>query len=136
MTANLENVKVAVLAADGFEQSEMVQPRNALNQAGAKTVLVSLKPGEVRGWNASRADTDAAAVLTVETFPDAGLDLETQKLQARRQVPLMFSDLTQANGFGWWSEETVAQNIETLALLGRSVTPDLWDRSILEEIHG
>jgi protease I len=51
MTANLENVKVAVLAADGFEQSEMVQPRNALDQAGAKTVLVSLKPGEVRGWS-------------------------------------------------------------------------------------
>lgn len=90
----------------------------------------------MRGWDTYRADTDAAAVLTVEMFPDAGLDLETQKLQARRQVPLMFSDLTQAYGFGWWSEETVAQNIETLALLGRSVTPDLWDRSILEEIHG
>ncbi len=33
-------------------------------------------------------------------------------------------------------DETVAANIETLALLGRTVTPDLWDRSILEEVHG
>ena len=48
----------------------------------------------------------------------------------------MFSDLTDANGFGWWTEDDVAANIETLALLGRTVTPDLWDRSILEEVHG
>jgi NitT/TauT family transport system substrate-binding protein len=47
----------------------------------------------------------------------------------------MFSELTDAEGFGWFTEETVAQNIETLALLGREVTPDLWDRSILEEIQ-
>ena len=61
---------------------------------------------------------------------------DPQKLQAARQVPLMFSDLTDANVFGWFTDETVAANVETLALLGRSVTEDLWDRSLLEEIHG
>lgn len=103
--------------------------------ANRRAELVALMSGEVRGWEAYRADTDAAAALTLEMYPDAGLDLETQKLQAARQVPLMFSDLTDANGFGWWTDETVAANIETLALLGRTVTPDLWDRSILEEVH-
>ncbi len=98
--------------------------------------LVALLKGEVKGWNDYLADTDAAAALTVEMFPDAGLDLETQKLQAARQVPLMFSDLTEAQGFGWFTEETVAANIETLALLGTEVSPDLWDRSLLEEVHG
>ncbi|MDO9526307.1 MAG: ABC transporter substrate-binding protein [Gemmobacter sp.] len=98
--------------------------------------LVALMRGEVRGWDAYRTDTDAAVDLTLRMFPDAGLDLETQRLQAARQVPLMFSDLTDANGFGWWSDETVTANIETLALLGRKVTPDLWDRSILEEVYG
>ena len=77
----------------------------------------------------------AAARLTGARYPDAGLELETQKLQAARQVPLMFSDLTDEFGFGWFTEDTVAANIETLALLGREVTPDLWDRSILEEVH-
>jgi NitT/TauT family transport system substrate-binding protein len=91
--------------------------------------------GEVRGWDAYRADTDAAADLTLRMFPDAGLDLAGQRLQAARQVGLMFSGLTDANGFGWWTDETVAANIETLALLGRKVTPELWDRSILEEVH-
>jgi ABC-type nitrate/sulfonate/bicarbonate transport system substrate-binding protein len=104
--------------------------------ANRRAELVALMSGEVRGWEAYREDTDAAAALTLEMYPDAGLDLETQKLQAARQVPLMFSDLTDANGFGWWTDDTVAANIETLALLGRTVTPDLWDRSILEEVHG
>ncbi|MEM9551673.1 MAG: ABC transporter substrate-binding protein [Pseudomonadota bacterium] len=104
--------------------------------ATRRTELVSLLKGEVRGWNDYLADTDAAAALTLEMFPDAGLDAETQKLQAARQVPLMFTDLTKEFGFGWWTEETVAANIETLALLGREVSPDLWDRSLLEEVHG
>jgi ABC-type nitrate/sulfonate/bicarbonate transport system substrate-binding protein len=103
--------------------------------ANRRDELVALLRGEVMGWNAYRADTDAAAALTVEKFPDLGLDLETQELQAQRQVPLMFSELTDAEGFGWWTDETVSANVETLALLGRSVTPDLWDRSILEEVH-
>jgi NitT/TauT family transport system substrate-binding protein len=103
--------------------------------ANRREDLVALMRGEVRGWEAYKQDTDAAAELTIEMYPDAGLDPETQKLQAARQVPLMFSDLTEANGFGWWTDETVAANIETLALLGRTVTPDLWDRSILEEVH-
>lgn len=98
--------------------------------------LVALLKGEVRGWTDYKADPAAAAALTVRMFPDAGLDLPTQELQADRQVPLMFSDLTEAHGFGWFTEETVAANIETLALLGRKVTPDLWDRSLLEEAHG
>ncbi|WBU56544.1 ABC transporter substrate-binding protein [Paracoccus sediminicola] len=104
--------------------------------ANRRTELVGLMAGELRGWEAYRRDTDAAAQLTLEMFPDAGLDLPTQQLQAERQVPLMFSELTDENGFGWWTDDTVAANIETLALLGREVSPELWDRSILEEIHG
>ena len=103
--------------------------------ANRRADLVALLAGEVRGWEAYRADTDAAAELTVRMFPDAGMDLETQRLQARRQVPLMFSALTDANGFGWWSDESVEATIRTLSLMGRTVTPDLWDRSILEDIH-
>lgn len=103
--------------------------------ASRRAELVALMAGEVRGWDACRADTDAAADLTVAMFPDAGMDPATQRLQAERQVPLMFSPLTDAHGFGWWTDDTVAANIRTLALLGRTVTPDLWDRSILEEVH-
>ena len=47
----LNGLKVAILATDGFEQSELLEPRKALNEAGAKTEVVSPKPGKVRGWN-------------------------------------------------------------------------------------
>jgi NitT/TauT family transport system substrate-binding protein len=128
---------VTMLMADhGYAVHSQTYIATEDSLANRRAELVALMKGEVRGWDAYRENTDAAAELTLAMFPDAGLDLETQKLQAARQVPLMFSDLTDANGFGWWTDETVAANIETLALLGRTVTPDLWDRSILEEVHG
>lgn len=51
MAQSLSGVKVAILATDGFEQSELLEPRRALDEAGAKTEVVSLKNGEIRGWN-------------------------------------------------------------------------------------
>jgi NitT/TauT family transport system substrate-binding protein len=103
--------------------------------ANRRSDLIALMRGEVRGWDDYKADPKAAAALTLEMYPDQGLDLPTQELQAERQVPLMFSALTDEFGFGWFTDETVAQNVETLGLLGRNVTADLWDRSILEEVH-
>ena len=47
----LNGKKVAILVAEGFEQSEMVEPRKALEQAGAETEIVSPAQGEVQGWN-------------------------------------------------------------------------------------
>jgi len=46
----LKGLKVAILATDGFEQSELTEPRKALDEAGADTEIVSPKPGKVRGW--------------------------------------------------------------------------------------
>jgi len=51
MTKMLNNLKVAILVSDGFEQSEMTEPKKALDEAGALTTIVSLKNGEVKGWS-------------------------------------------------------------------------------------
>jgi protease I len=48
--ATLSGVKVAILAADGFEQSELTEPRKALKEAGAETLVVSPAKDEVQGW--------------------------------------------------------------------------------------
>jgi protease I len=37
--------------ADGFEQSELLEPRQALDEAGAQTQVVSPVDGKVKGWN-------------------------------------------------------------------------------------
>jgi deglycase len=47
---NLKGLKVAILITDGFEQVEMVNPRYALDQAGAETSIVSPKQSSVRSW--------------------------------------------------------------------------------------
>jgi protease I len=47
----LNGRKIAILVAEGFEQSEMTEPRKALEQAGAETEIVSPAQGEVQGWN-------------------------------------------------------------------------------------
>jgi len=46
---NLKNKRIAVLAADGYEQSELVEPVNALKENGAQVEIISLKSGEIRG---------------------------------------------------------------------------------------
>jgi protease I len=51
MAQTLNDVKVAILATDGFEQSELLEPRRALDEAGAKTEVVSLKAGNIKAWN-------------------------------------------------------------------------------------
>jgi len=51
MNKNINGKRVAILATDGFEQSELIEPRQALDAAGAETTIVSLQPGEIRGWN-------------------------------------------------------------------------------------
>ena len=42
--------KIAVLATDGFEQSELEKPVEALKNAGADVEIVSPKPGQIQGW--------------------------------------------------------------------------------------
>lgn len=47
----LNGLKVAILVTDGFEQVEMTEPRKALDEAGARTRIVSPKDGRVKAWN-------------------------------------------------------------------------------------
>lgn len=50
----LQNFKVAILVDQGFEQDEMVKPREALDKAGAKTYLISPHNLFVQGWKLNR----------------------------------------------------------------------------------
>ena len=48
---NLQGKKVAILATDGFEQSELLEPRKALDEAGATTQVVSPAGKKIKGWD-------------------------------------------------------------------------------------
>jgi len=48
--ADLTGKHVAIIATNGFEQSELMEPLKALRDAHADVDIVSLQPGEIRGW--------------------------------------------------------------------------------------
>lgn len=50
MANSLNGKKVAILVEQGFEQVEMTKPKQALEQAGAKTQIVSPQKGKVKSW--------------------------------------------------------------------------------------
>jgi protease I len=47
----LAGKKIAILATNGFEQSELEVPRDTLKAAGATVEIISLLPGEIKGWD-------------------------------------------------------------------------------------
>jgi len=51
MATPLKGKTVAILATDGFEQVELTQPRDAVEQAGASTQLLSLKTDDIQGMH-------------------------------------------------------------------------------------
>ena len=51
MSSELRGKKIAILATDGFEQVELTEPRKALSNVGATTVVIAPKNGEIKGWN-------------------------------------------------------------------------------------
>jgi protease I len=51
MANELRNKRVAVLVENGFEQSELVEPKKALEEAGARAEVISPQQGKVKAWN-------------------------------------------------------------------------------------
>ena len=51
MAEQLRGKRVAALVTNGFEQSELLEPKRALEEAGAQVDIVAPDPGDVRGWN-------------------------------------------------------------------------------------
>jgi protease I len=47
----LQGMRVAILATDGFEQAELLEPRMALDHAGASTFVISPSDDTIRGWS-------------------------------------------------------------------------------------
>lgn len=49
MSKRAEGKKLAILATDGFEQIELTSPKEAIENAGGDTTIVSVKPGRIQG---------------------------------------------------------------------------------------
>jgi protease I len=61
--AELTDLRVAVLATDGFEEPELTEPVKALKEAGAGVTIVSPRPGDIQGV---RHDLDKTLTIKVD----------------------------------------------------------------------
>ncbi len=66
MEALLENKNVAILATNGFEESELTSPREALQEAGAKTFIVSPDSGTIKSWHEGNWGGEFEVDLTLD----------------------------------------------------------------------
>jgi protease I len=72
MADDLNGKKIAILAADGVEQVELDKPREAVENAGAETELLSIAEGEIQAMNGDidKGDTYPVDKLVGDASPD------------------------------------------------------------------
>jgi protease I len=71
---DLSNTRVLLLATDGFEQSELFEPRQALLDAGAQVTLASLKLDPITGENGGEKGESITPDTTVDQVDSSGYD--------------------------------------------------------------
>jgi protease I len=71
MAGELDGMKVAVVATDGVEQVELERPWQALEEAGAEPVLVSLDSGTITAFqHIDKGDTKKVDAVVGSADPD------------------------------------------------------------------
>jgi protease I len=74
MNKKLDGIRVAILATDGFEYVELAEPRKALEEAGANTVIVSLQGEKIQGWNHDKPGDHVHVSVTLDTAQASDYD--------------------------------------------------------------
>lgn len=92
---NLNGFRVAILATDGVEDVELKEPRNALDEAGARTTLFAPKAGNIYSMNhhdkAAQYDVDQtldharADEFDAVLLPGGALNADTLRVHPRAQ---------------------------------------------------
>jgi protease I len=62
----LNGKRVAILVEDGFEQVELTSPKQALEEAGATTQIISPKRGKVKGWDHTKWGDEFPVDVAIE----------------------------------------------------------------------
>ena len=67
--AELNGKNIAIIATDGFEDAELTSPKDAVEQAGATTKVISTETGEIEGKKGAKVAVDAkTADATADEF--------------------------------------------------------------------
>jgi protease I len=55
---NISEAKILMIATDGYEDSELLEPRRILSERGAEVTLASLEKGQIEGDNGANVEVD------------------------------------------------------------------------------
>ena len=96
MQTKLNGMRVAILVTDDFEQVEMVEPRMALQKAGATTKIIAPKAGQVTGVNHDQKADSFPVDLTFEQanpddfdavlLPGGAINADTLRMEPKAQA--------------------------------------------------
>ncbi len=62
----LDGLRIGILATDLFEQAELIEPRKALDEAGARTFVIAPKSGEIQGVQHDKKDQKVKVDRTLD----------------------------------------------------------------------
>jgi protease I len=74
MSNDLKGKTIAILATDGVEQVELIQPKEALQDAGAKTEVVSPAGKKLKGWNSKEWGEDIVVDVPLDSADPSDYD--------------------------------------------------------------
>jgi len=74
MPNNLQGKIIAILATEGFEQSELMKPKKALEEAGAQTQVVSPAENKIKGWDEKNWGEDVSVDVPLESADPSQYD--------------------------------------------------------------
>ncbi len=63
---SIQGLRIAVLATDGFEESELFDPAHVFEYERAWVDIISLKPGTVRAWSGDHWTKSIGVTLTLD----------------------------------------------------------------------
>jgi|ERR1035437_3654203 protease I len=75
MKKQLNKKRVAVMAADGFEQSEFMKPINALNKEGILVDVISIEKRKIKGWKNTKWGDKFKVDVTIDEALSADYDM-------------------------------------------------------------
>ena len=75
MEKQLNKRKVAILATDGFEQSEFEEPIKTLKKEGISVDVISLKEGKIKGWKETKWSDEFKVDVTIDKALSTNYDM-------------------------------------------------------------
>ena len=87
MPNQLDGKRVAILVENGFEQVELTEPKQALEEAGARTAIVSPQQSTVRGWDHTKWGDDFRVDVQLQGARPDDFDAPAFDLDPPRDLP-------------------------------------------------